>query len=219
MKERINAIREAHPYLTERPSSDWPALNCPQQQLPGFLRDLKESHGFVFLADITAIDHFEASPRFEVVYHLYSIERHEYIRVATPCRGETDPICPSVVSLWATADWHEREAFDMFGIHFEGHPDLRRILMWDSYPYHPLRKEFPLAGIEVEFASEDLTEVTGASVKPAPMMGGPFHAPQRGPMSRREPRADDESWTEVLERPEASAEEAGGVPRDLRSND
>jgi hypothetical protein len=63
-------------------------------------------------------------------------------------RGRAD--APSVVSLWPGANWHERECYDMFGIKFEGHPDLRRILMWDGYPYHPLRKEFPLAGIETE---------------------------------------------------------------------
>jgi NADH-quinone oxidoreductase subunit C len=219
MKERIDAIREAHPYLTERVSSDWPAFNCPQEHLIDCLRDLKETHGFSFLADITAIDHFEAQPRFEAVYHLYHLERHEYLRVATPCAGETDPTCPSVVSLWATADWHEREAYDMFGIRFSGHPDLRRILMWDGYPYHPLRKEFPLAGKEVEFPSEELTEMTGGSVKPAPMMGGPFHSAQQGPMSRREPRADDESWTEIQERPEDTAADGQSVPREFKHSD
>jgi len=219
MKERIDAIKNAHSYLEDRESGDWPAFNCPQDKVVECLKDLKESHDFNFLADLTAIDHFEASPRFEVVYHLYSIERHEYLRIATPCRGETDPICASVVSLWPTADWHERETFDMFGIHFEGHPDLRRILMWDGYPYFPLRKEFPLAGKEVEFPSEELTEQTGTSVKPAPMMGGPFHAPQKGAMSDREPRADDESWTEVKERAVSSPDDEISVPRELKDKD
>jgi NADH-quinone oxidoreductase subunit C len=217
MNQRLNAIKEAHTQLTERESRDWPALNCPQESITSLLKDLRDSYGFDFLADVTAIDHFDASPRYEVVYHLYSTERHEYLRIATPCKGETDPVCASVVSLWATADWHERECFDMFGIHFEGHPDLRRILMWDGYPYHPLRKEFPLAGKEVEFPSADLTEATGGSVEPAPMMGGPFHSPQKGAMSRREPRADDESWTEAREKAEADADDPG-IPRDLKEH-
>jgi NADH-quinone oxidoreductase subunit C len=217
MTDRLNAIKESHPQLTERESCDWPAFNCPQESVVALLEDLRDSYNFDFLADLTAVDHFEASPRYEVVYHLYSTELHEYLRIVTPCLGETDPVCPSIVSLWATADWHERECFDMFGIRFEGHPDLRRILMWDEYPYHPLRKEFPLAGKEVEFPSADLTEATGGSVKPAPMMGGPFHSSQQGAMSDREPRADDESWTEVREKPELDPDTQDS-PRDLKKH-
>jgi len=103
----------------------------------------------------------------------------------------------------------------MFGIRFEGHPDLRRILMWDGYPWYPLRKEFPLAGHEVELPSAETTERTGAKVLPAPMMGGPFHAPQRGTMRKREPRADDESWTEIRhKRPD---EAQAPKPRDFNT--
>lgn len=217
MNERLIAIKEAHPYLQERTSSDWPACNCPQEKILEFLGYLKEFQSFDFLADLTAIDHFDQTPRFEVVYHVYSTSRHEYIRVVTPCAGEADPVCPSVVALWPTADWHERETYDMFGIEFAGHPDLRRILMWDGYPYHPLRKEFPLAGIEVDFPTPDMAEATGTRVVPAPMMGGPFHAPQTGAMSRREPRADDESWTETRQKAEAEPAE-GAVPRELRQD-
>ena len=214
MIERTQTLLQAHPYLSERESSDWPAVQCPQDRIISFLQHLKEDADYDFLADLTAIDHFEARPRFEVVYHLYSTERHEYIRVATACNGEAEPSCLSVVSLWATADWHEREAYDMFGIRFEGHPDLRRILMWDGYPYFPLRKEFPLAGKEVEVPSPDLEETTGVRVAPAPMMGGPFHATQTGAMSKREPRADDESWTETAERGESQSDNE--APRELR---
>jgi NADH-quinone oxidoreductase subunit C len=218
MNERIHAIYSAHPYLEERPSSDWKAFNCPSDQLLSFLQALRDEHQFDLLADLTAIDHYDVNPRFEVVYHVYSTERHEYLRIATPCSGHEHPSCPSVVDLWPTANWHERETYDMFGIHFEGHPDLRRILMWDGYPHFPLRKEFPLAGKEVDLPSEDLAEVTGTKVKPAPMMGGPFHAPQTHSMARREPRADDESWTEISERPESSAGDKER-PRELRSSD
>ena len=89
----------------------------------------------------------------------------------------------------------------MFGIKFEGHPDLRRILMWDEYPYFPLRKEFPLAGIDTPLPAADAAEVTEASVEPAPMMGGPFVSSGDGVMSSSEPRALDESWTEESEKP------------------
>jgi NADH-quinone oxidoreductase subunit C len=105
-----------------------------------------------------------------------------------------------VSSLHPGANWHEREAFDMFGIRFDGHPDPRRILMWDAYPYHPLRKDFPLAGIEVPLPAADVAEVTGQTVEPAPMMGGPFVSPG-GKMSEGEPSALDQSWNE--EKPKA----------------
>ena len=89
----------------------------------------------------------------------------------------------------------------MFGITFSGHPNLKRILMWDEYPYFPLRKDFPLAGIDVPLPAEDVAEVTEASVEPAPMMGGPFVSSGEGMMSDSEPRAKDESWTEKVEKP------------------
>ena len=104
-------------------------------------------------------------------------------------------------SLYPAANWHERETYDLMGIHYEGHPDLRRILMWDDYPYHPLRKDFPLAGIETPLPADDVAEVTGTSVKPAPMMGGPFVSSAGGPMSQIEPQARDESWNEQNEKP------------------
>jgi len=132
-----------------------------------------------------------------VVIHLLSTTHKEYVRLHV---GAVNDAVPSVSSLHPGANWHEREAFDMFGIRFDGHPDPRRILMWDAYPYHPLRKDFPLAGIEVPFPAADVAEVTGQSVKPAPMMGGPFVSPG-GKMSEGEPSALDQSWNE--EKPKA----------------
>ena len=82
------------------------------------------------------------------------------------------------------------------GIHYEGHPNLKRILMWDAYPYHPLRKDFPLAGIETELPAEDVAEQTDVKVASAPMMGGPFVSSGDGLMSQTEPVAKDESWNE-----------------------
>ncbi len=211
------ALRERFPGVTERPSLDLAAFNCPFGELRDILRFLRDEAGFDMLMDVTAIDAYEESPRFTVVYHLFSTSRHEYVRVAAPCEDDVEPRAPSVADLWPAGDWHERETYDMFGITFTGHPDLRRILMWDGYPYFPLRKEFPLAGHEVDLPGADVAERTGAKVLPAPMMGGPFHAPQKGPMSRREPRADDESWTETREKDAAQALPDG--PRDFKHSD
>lgn len=106
-----------------------------------YLRDEK-SLSYVHLSDITATDWPRRQKRFEVIYHLYSYDLREYVRVkAIVGNGES---VPSLYSEWDTADWLEREVFDMFGILFEGHPDLRRILMWDDFEGHPLRKDFPL---------------------------------------------------------------------------
>jgi NADH-quinone oxidoreductase subunit C len=94
----------------------------------------------------------------------------------------------------------------MFGIKFEGHPDLRRILMWDGYPYFPLRKEFPLAGIETELPVADIAEATGTKVIAAPMAGGPFVATNGEiNLTEAEPRAKDESWSDHAARPDQSA--------------
>jgi NADH-quinone oxidoreductase subunit C len=91
----------------------------------------------------------------------------------------------------------------MFGIKFEGHPDLRRILMWDGYPYYPLRKEFPLAGIETDLPVADIAEETGTRVIAAPMAGGPFVAsPGEVNLTEAEPRAKDESWSDRRPRPD-----------------
>jgi NADH-quinone oxidoreductase subunit C len=123
----------------------------------------KNNFDFEMLLDISSIDHMGSEPRFEIVYHLYSFKHQQYLRLKTTV-GEEMGELPTISNIWPGADWHEREIFDMMGIKFKGHPDLRRILMWEGYPYHPLRKEFPLAGKAVE----------DTFVKPAPLAGGPF---------------------------------------------
>ena len=125
----------------------------------------KKSLSYDLLLDISSLDNYGEDPRWTVVYELYGTGHHCHLRLKTNVSEEKSEL-PTVTGVWKTADWHEREAYDMFGIQFAGHPDLRRILMWDTYPYHPLRKEFPLAGVEVPFPAADVAEVTGQAVEP-----------------------------------------------------
>ena len=203
--DATTALKEKFPQATDRVSSDHPAVNVPPGDLLAALKFLRDDCAFDMLMDIAGVDWAEgALPRFTVVYHLFSTTRHDYFRVATPCTGsDAEPVAPSVVSLWAGANWHEREAFDMFGIKFEGHPDLRRILMWDDFPYHPLRKEFPLAGLAAPLPGADVAAETGTNLIAAPMMGGPFVAsPGEMNLTEAEPRAKDQSWNEASKKPE-----------------
>lgn len=109
-----------------------------------FLRSDAALH-FDFLSDVTGVDRFPVEPRFELNYHLVSIPHRHYLRVKVRLSG-ADAVAPSVTPVWPTADWHEREIFDLFGVRFEGHPDLRRILMPEDWEGHPLRKDYPVEG-------------------------------------------------------------------------
>ena len=126
----------------------------------------KSDLGFDYLADITSIDNYGDDPRFAVVYHLYSYGQHCHLRLRLEVSEEKSEL-PTVTGVWRAADWHEREIYDMMGLRFRGHPDLRRILMWEGYPYFPLRKDFPLAGKPSEMPDVAFT-------KSAPLEGGPF---------------------------------------------
>lgn len=196
-------LQEKFPRVTRRDSLDWPAFNVSPDQVPELLRFLRDEMYFDMVVDITAVDWTAAkSPRFTVVWHLFSTTGHGYVRVCAGCADDAAPTMPTATGIWPGANWHEREAYDMFGIVFNGHPDLRRILMWDGYPYFPLRKDFPLAGRETELPDLEVADETGAKVKAAPYMGGPFVAPTGGHMDEAEPRAKDQSWTERQEKPE-----------------
>ncbi|MBI1941715.1 MAG: NADH-quinone oxidoreductase subunit C [Acidobacteria bacterium] len=109
-----------------------------------FLRDAP-GLSFKYLSDVTAVDHFPNEPRFEVVYHLLSLESMRRLRLKAQLSQE-DPKVESVVPVWPGANAFEREVFDLFGIRFEGHPFLRRILMPEDWEGHPLRKDYPTEG-------------------------------------------------------------------------
>ena len=153
---------------------------------PDAIRDVcafcRNDLGFDLLLDVSGVDHPDREPRFDVVYELYSLRAGAHLRLKTTA-AEDDPKVLSVIGVWPGADWHEREVWDMMGIRFEGHPDLRRIIMWEGYPFHPLRKDFPLEG--------ERSDVPGvAFTEPAPLAGGPFvTAPVEGTTQVREPRA------------------------------
>ena len=133
---------------------------------------LKVDLGFNFLVDISSVDYFGDEPRYEVVYEFCGLggaNNQQQLRLKVKV-SEDDPAIDSIASVFQGADWHEREIFDMMGLRFTGHPDLRRILMWEGYPYYPLRKDFPLEG-----KTSDLPGEEGFS-RPAPLEGGPFVA-------------------------------------------
>ena len=150
-------------------------------QIAEVCRFAKEAMGFDFLVDLTTIDNDDNAPRWTAVYHMYGYGHGCHLRLKTSVSEEASEL-PSVSTVWRTANWHEREAYDMMGIRFAGHPDLRRILMWEGYPYFPLRKDFPLAG-----KSSEIPDV--AFSDPAPLEGGPFVTVAGGEDSTaREPR-------------------------------
>jgi NADH-quinone oxidoreductase subunit C len=149
------------------------------REIAKFCRD---DLSFDYLLDITSIDNFGEEPRFEVVYHLYSIPHSVHLRLKLKLSEEVGAL-DTISDMWSTADWHEREIYDMMGIKFNGHPDLRRILMWDGYPFFPLRKDFPLAGLPSDMPDVAFTKVT-------PLEGGPFvTVPSTAGSKDREPRA------------------------------
>jgi NADH-quinone oxidoreductase subunit C len=138
--------------------------------------------GFNYLIDVSSVDNYGEDPRFTVVYELYNMTERAHLRLKTDV-GEEKSELPTVTGVWKTANWHEREIYDMMGVRFRNHPDLRRILMWDGYPYFPLRKDFPLAGKPSEAPDVAFT-------KEAPLEGGPFVTVAGGENTlAREPRA------------------------------
>jgi NADH-quinone oxidoreductase subunit C len=106
------------------------------------MRFVRDELVFDMLMDLTAVDYLGETPRFEVVYHLYGLDSNERLRIKARVE-ESDARIASVTGLWASANWMEREVFDLYGIDFDGHPDMRRILLYDEFEGHPLRKDYP----------------------------------------------------------------------------
>jgi NADH-quinone oxidoreductase subunit C len=145
-------------------------------------RFCRDDLSFDYLIDITSIDNFGDHPRFEIVYELYSMTLAVHLRLKIHVPEDAENV-DTVSDIWPTANWHEREIYDMMGLRFKDHPDLRRILMWEGYPFFPLRKEFPLAG-----KASEMPDVAFTSA--APLEGGPFVTlPSTATSKDREPRA------------------------------
>lgn len=156
-------------------------LNVTLEVLPRALAICKEKLGYELLLDISSLDHFGEDPRFEMVYELASLDDKRHLRLKA--KISEDESVPTAIHLWKAADWHEREVWDMMGIPFADHPNLKRILMWEGYPFFPLRKDFPLAG-----RPSEIPDVASTGV--APLEGGPFvTSPSSENNAKREPRA------------------------------
>jgi len=163
-------------------------VTVSRERIVEVCRFLKSECTFDMLTDLSGVDNYGDDPRYEVDYLLYSLTHRTHLRLKVHV-SEDDLIVDSVASVWRAADWHERETFDMFGIRFRGHPNLKRILMWEGYPYFPLRKDFPLAGLPAELPE---TAVDADTVRSAPMLGGPFVGGTGSRSAiRREPRQHD----------------------------
>lgn len=153
----------------------------PLDVLHALMAKCKADMGYEMILDMASIDHFGEDPRYEMVYEISTVDDSKHLRVKAAVSEEQ--VVPSLTDIWAGADWHEREVWDMMGIPFSGHPNLKRILMWEGYPFHPLRKDFPLAG-----RPSDMPDVAFTGV--APLEGGPFVTCAGGEDTvRREPRA------------------------------
>lgn len=154
---------------------------CVTAQLPQIaeaLRVLRDQHSFQQLVDIAGVDYPERERRFDVVYHLLSLTRNMRIRVKV--ETDEDTAVPSVVGVFPNADWYEREAFDMYGVFFDGHPDLRRILTDYGFHGHPLRKDFPMTGyVEVRY-DDELKRVVYEPVKSVEWRNWDFLSPWEG---------------------------------------
>ncbi|QTN33340.1 NADH-quinone oxidoreductase subunit C [Akkermansiaceae bacterium] len=183
LESDIPALREAlgEGILSENEFRGENTLNLSLEALPKALTLCKETLGYELLLDISSLDHFGEDPRFEVVYELASLDDSRHLRLKA--KVSEDESVPTATPLWEAADWHEREVWDMMGIPFSDHPNLKRILMWEGYPFFPLRKDFPLAG-----RPTDMPDVAFTGV--APLEGGPFvTSPGAETIAKREPRA------------------------------
>lgn len=146
-KELVQQIeKELQIKIRTKRYADELSLIVDEEHLFSLLKYLKEKEGFNYLVDIVTIDHYQEGERFEILYNIVNLEKNIRIRVKAMLKGEF-PEVESVTSLWPSANWYEREAYDMMGIRFRNHPDLRRMYLPEDFEYYPLRKEFPQLGI------------------------------------------------------------------------
>jgi NADH-quinone oxidoreductase subunit C len=140
--EAVEAVRISGGDLT---------LRVRRESIAEVCAALKGTHGFTCLVDLCGVDFPGREPRFEVVYHAYSPTANRRVRLKVAA-GEETPV-PSVTAVWRAAGWLEREVWDLYGVRFDGHPELTRILLWEGFDGHPLRKDFPVEGIDTGAAA------------------------------------------------------------------
>ena len=160
----VESIRAAVPdsVVSAREYAKQVTVVVAKEKIVEVVRHLKDREDFRYCVDVTAVDWKKRDPRFDVVYHFYSFSKNDRIRVK--CGVADGQEVPSIAEVFLSANWSERETWDMFGVRFAGHPDPRRILTWEGFHGHPLRKDFPLEGVD-----------TGAAIYPEewPEGGGP----------------------------------------------
>jgi NADH-quinone oxidoreductase subunit C len=147
-KAVIDALVERFPEAVYEPYVGVGGDDCAfvkKERIVEVCRFLKQERGFDMAPYVTAVDYLGQDPRFEVVYNLYATKANERVRLRVKV-SEQDCTIPTVTSVWRGADWFERYCFDMYGIRVEGHPDPRRLLMYEEFVGHPLRKDYPLKG-------------------------------------------------------------------------
>ncbi len=193
LADYANGIRERFPeaLLDTIEGLDMGVLVIRPEALIDVTTLLRDGHGFDMLLDLSAADWLPRDPRYDVNYHLESTSTMERLRVKVQLPDVESPHVASVVGVWPTANWHEREVFDFFGIVFDGHPNLKRILLPDEWIGHPLRKDYPVGGVPVEYKIEPA--YVGANVVPSasrPAAGG---VPAR--LRRDRGRASQWTWT------------------------
>lgn len=188
--ELVQALRGSHPeaIVSAHSFNGDLSLVVTREAVREVATSLKDEHGFLYIVDVAGVDYPDREERFEVVYHVYNLDTERRVRFKVSA-GEEIPV-PSLSGVWRGANWPEREAYDMYGIRFEGHPDLTRILLWEGFNGYPLRKEFPVEGID-----------TGSAIYPE------YYGPEQGPIS-----GDGTGWM-VPKPPEpaVAAEDAEGA--------
>lgn len=183
-KDALNILRERMPaaLVSDKEFRGEISVTIVPEAIKDVCRFCRDELGFDYLIDISSVDHFGEEPRYEMVYELCILSEGVHLRLKAKV-SEDNPEVATVSDIWPTADWHEREVYDMMGLRFAGHPDLRRILMWEGYPHYPLRKDFPLQGKPTDVPNVAFTDI-------APLAGGPFvTVPTDGTTQVREPRA------------------------------
>lgn len=131
---------------------DGPVIYVSGSSIAAVAKHLRDSAGFERLSSVTAVDWWPRDPRFEVIYFLHSLAKNQRLRVAVRTK-ESDPL-ESVSRIWRSANWYEREVFDLFGVQFYNHPNLERIMMPADWEGHPLRKDFPIHGYKYSYQDE-----------------------------------------------------------------